>query len=152
MSNNTLRKRFINVLQHCCVLLVQQCCIRLNRPLQSCRTCRGVVLIAKCFIFRNNREKRRDFDFLSSIEVLIMDQVDVFLMQNWEHVQVQLRLMIIVPGRLFPCLVRHSFKNSRWDIIICLYFQHLFQHLHLQPKDSHEVDFSRVRMWNLNGW
>lgn len=29
---------------------------------------------------------------------------------------------------------------------------HLFDHTHLQPKDSHGVDFSRVRMWSLNGW
>ncbi len=31
-------------------------------------------------------DKDQDFDFLASIEVLIMDQVDVFAMQNWEHV------------------------------------------------------------------
>uniref|UniRef100_T1HCF5 Digestive organ expansion factor homolog n=1 Tax=Rhodnius prolixus TaxID=13249 RepID=T1HCF5_RHOPR len=31
-------------------------------------------------------EKNRDFDFLSSIEILIMDQSQVFVMQNWEHV------------------------------------------------------------------
>ncbi|XP_068729178.1 U3 small nucleolar RNA-associated protein 25 homolog isoform X2 [Montipora capricornis] len=67
-------------------------------------------------IIGNQGEKSHEYDFLSSIEIIIMDQADVFLMQNWEHVQ------------------------------------HIFEHLHQQPKDSHGVDFSRVRMWCLEGW
>uniref|UniRef100_A0A8C8SDD1 U3 small nucleolar RNA-associated protein 25 homolog n=1 Tax=Pelusios castaneus TaxID=367368 RepID=A0A8C8SDD1_9SAUR len=61
-------------------------------------------------------EKKRDFDFLSSIEILIIDQADVYLMQNWEHIL------------------------------------HLMNHLNLLPLESHGVDFSRVRMLNLNNW
>uniref|UniRef100_T1KMZ4 U3 small nucleolar RNA-associated protein 25 homolog n=2 Tax=Tetranychus urticae TaxID=32264 RepID=T1KMZ4_TETUR len=60
-------------------------------------------------------EKERDFDFLSSIEILILDQTDVFLMQNWEHVL------------------------------------DLMKHINLIPNDSHGTDFSRVRMWALDG-
>merc|ERR1712141_725114 len=47
--------------------------------------------------------------------MLIIDQMDVLSMQNWDHVS------------------------------------HIFEHTHLQPSQSHGVDFSRVRMWSLNG-
>lgn len=38
--------------------------------------------------------------------------------------------------------------------VMCLHVcvQHLMKHINLLPLDSHGVDFSRVRMLNLNNW
>nr|SVE92996.1 EOG090X05RM [Moina brachiata] len=72
------------------------------------------ILIASPLGIRTLLEE--DFDFLSSIEVLIMDQTDVLYMQNWDHVL------------------------------------QLYDHLHLQPREQHGTDLSRVRLWALNGY
>lgn len=63
-----------------------------------------------------NGDEQRDYDFLSSMEIVIFDQMDIFLMQNWEHVL------------------------------------HLMNHIHLQPKETHNVDFSRVKLYVLELW
>eukprot|EP00842_Homolaphlyctis_polyrhiza_P003553 jgi/Hompol1/4199/HPOL_003563-RA len=39
-------------------------------------------------ILGSEGDKHRDFDFLSSIEIVMMEHTDVFLMQNWDHVKV----------------------------------------------------------------
>jgi len=60
-------------------------------------------------------DNKTDTDFLSSIELLVVDQAEVVLMQNWDHVATVMNQM------------------------------------HSQPKDSHGVDYSRVRLWSLDG-
>lgn len=61
-------------------------------------------------------DSERDYDFLSSLEVLVLDQMELFFAQNWDHLL------------------------------------HVLDHMHLQPQQTRNTDFSRVRGWCLNGF
>ena len=74
----------------------------------------------------------RNADFLSSIEVLVVDQMDALTMQNWEHVQ-----------------VRYSSKFSLSNNL--QYLQFVLSNINQMPKESHDVDFSRIKSWYLDG-
>ncbi|XP_061481301.1 U3 small nucleolar RNA-associated protein 25 homolog isoform X2 [Rhineura floridana] len=64
---------------------VLQKSMRLYAPFYSCD-----IVIASPLGLRTvvgaEGENKRDYDFLSSIEILIIDEADIYLMQNWEHV------------------------------------------------------------------
>uniref|UniRef100_A0A8C1I4P3 UTP25 small subunit processor component n=2 Tax=Cyprinus carpio TaxID=7962 RepID=A0A8C1I4P3_CYPCA len=52
--------------------------------------------------------------------------------------------------RLSYILVFLCFNMYKW--LFSFVLQHVLKHLNLQLLDSHGVDFSRVRIWNLNNW
>ncbi|ODV81227.1 DUF1253-domain-containing protein [Suhomyces tanzawaensis NRRL Y-17324] len=70
--------------------------------------------IGLSMILENPDKKKRQYDFLSSIEVLIIDRANQIEMQNWDHVLT------------------------------------VFKYINKIPKEFHDADFSRIRMWYIN--
>jgi U3 small nucleolar RNA-associated protein 25 len=75
----------------------------------------------------------RSADFLSSIEIIIADQLDVMQMQNWEHVQVGYR------------------RKGQPETVADPFEQFIFERLNQIPKEPHGCDFARVKPWYLDG-
>ncbi|KAK7692514.1 hypothetical protein QCA50_004142 [Cerrena zonata] len=73
------------------------------------------IIFASPLGLRMSIQKEKNADFLSSIEMLVVDQMDALTMQNWEHVQF------------------------------------ILSQLNQMPKESHDVDFSRIKPWYLDG-
>eukprot|EP01107_Rhizomastix_libera_P001725 TRINITY_DN1289_c1_g4_i1.p1 TRINITY_DN1289_c1_g4~~TRINITY_DN1289_c1_g4_i1.p1 ORF type:complete len:818 (-),score=259.10 TRINITY_DN1289_c1_g4_i1:25-2478(-) len=71
-------------------------------------------------------DKHREQDFLSSIELVIVDQADVIFMQNWEHIKQVFASLNLIPlnphetdfSRVRPWFLDGSAKLFRQNVII----------------------------------
>jgi U3 small nucleolar RNA-associated protein 25 len=72
-------------------------------------------------------DKKRDFDFLSSVEVVMMMSAHAMLMQNWEHVEVVMDALNHVPkkqpkkcdfSRVRPWALEGLYKHFRQLIVV----------------------------------
>ncbi|GAA94542.1 uncharacterized protein L969DRAFT_83896 [Mixia osmundae IAM 14324] len=61
------------------------------------------IIVASPLGLRTAIEKEDDADFLSSIEIVLADQLDVMSMQNWEHVQFVFKHLNQIPKESHGC-------------------------------------------------
>ncbi|KAI0049972.1 DUF1253-domain-containing protein [Auriscalpium vulgare] len=87
------------------------------------------IIIASPLGLRLSIEKEKNADFLSSIEVLVMDQTDALTMQNWEHVQYVMSQMNELPkeahdtdfSRIKPWYLEKYAAYLRQSILLTAY-------------------------------
>lgn len=118
--------------------------------------------INPCFIPHNNWIPRVNLSNLHSFlpikwPSLTVKKFHVTKVFTYIAILIKLTIPLQTYGHFFPTSMNIFAHCKFYDhFIINSYFllllQHIMEHLHLQPKDSHDVDFSRVRMWALNKW
>ncbi|KAG6836235.1 hypothetical protein H0H93_009927, partial [Arthromyces matolae] len=87
------------------------------------------VILASPLGLRRSIEKEKNADYLSSIEILVVDQLDALSMQNWEHVKFVLSHLNQLPkeshdtdfSRLRPWYLDGHAKYLRQSIFLAAY-------------------------------
>ncbi|KAI0066038.1 digestive organ expansion factor [Artomyces pyxidatus] len=99
------------------------------------------VILASPLGLRISIEKEKNFDFLSSIEIMVIDQTDALTMQNWQHVQFVMSHLNQLPkeshntdfSRIKPWYLDGHAAYLRQSIVLTAYetpeTRHLYNHL-----------------------
>jgi hypothetical protein len=89
----------------------------------------------------------RDFDFLSSIEIAVIDQADVLLMQNMDHLQIGLEALNQIPKRDHGAdfsRLRNWFLNG-WFVLVAPHAHNLKGQIQTPIDHAHWPSHARTQ-------
>ncbi|KAI8893207.1 hypothetical protein BC833DRAFT_653103 [Globomyces pollinis-pini] len=97
-------------------------------------------------IIGSEGDKKRDFDFLAGIEVVISDFTEIFLMQNWDHVRHIFDHLNLIPKDSHGC----DFSRIR-NYVLDGKAKYVRQHLFFSSFNSPEINSIASLSSNIAG-